>query len=98
MTNCILAAEVSAPGRGTKRRKSASKARGWWRQPWQIDSLLLDTEALLTALQTGISACLCFTLSGLVQLSLSVLSDLSDLTVPFFVSQEFWVMLSKYNR
>ena len=44
-------------GSGIKRKRSAGKTKGWWKQPWQIDSLLLDTAALLTALETGHSPC-----------------------------------------
>lgn len=49
----LHAAEPTALGSGTKRKRNADKAKGWWKQPWQIDSLLLDTEALLIALETG---------------------------------------------
>ncbi|KAL3136547.1 hypothetical protein ABBQ38_005794 [Trebouxia sp. C0009 RCD-2024] len=45
--------ESGVLGTGTKRKRSAGKTKGWWKQPWQIDSLLLDTAALLTALETG---------------------------------------------
>ena len=54
--NGLHAAAASAVGSGTKRKRGGSKAKGWWKQPWQIDSLLLDTEALLTALETGHSS------------------------------------------
>lgn len=52
-TKALHAAESGVLGTGTKRKRSAGKTKGWWKQPWQIDSLLLDTAALLTALETG---------------------------------------------
>ncbi|KAL0050649.1 hypothetical protein WJX82_004168 [Trebouxia sp. C0006] len=48
-----LTADQPALSSGVKRKRTAGKGRGSWKQPWQISSLYLDTEALLTALQTG---------------------------------------------
>lgn len=49
----LHAAESGVLGSGIKRKRSAGKTQGWWKQPWHLDSLLLDTAALLTALETG---------------------------------------------
>ena len=49
-----LTADQPALSSGVKRKRTAGKGRGSWNQPWQISSLYLDTEALLTALQTGL--------------------------------------------
>ncbi|KAL0035614.1 hypothetical protein WJX79_002795 [Trebouxia sp. C0005] len=48
-----LTADQPASASGMKRKRNAGRGRGCWKQPWQISSLYLDTEALLTALQTG---------------------------------------------
>ncbi|KAL0025980.1 hypothetical protein WJX77_010392 [Trebouxia sp. C0004] len=48
-----LTADQPASTSGAKRKRNAGKGRGCWKQPWQISSLHLDTQALLTALQTG---------------------------------------------
>ena len=54
-----LTADQPAPTSGMKRKRNAGKGRGCWKQPWQISSLYLDTEALLTALETGLFSFIC---------------------------------------
>lgn len=53
LVSAELIADQPASTSGVKRKRNAGKGRGCWKQPWQISSLYLDTEALLTALQTG---------------------------------------------
>ena len=48
-----LDADQTPTTSGVKRKKTAGKGKGCWKQPWQISTLLLDTTALLAALQTG---------------------------------------------
>ena len=54
-----LTADQLASTSGMKRKRTTGKGRGCWKQPWQISSLFLDTEALLTALQTGLLSFTC---------------------------------------
>ena len=54
-----LTADQPAPTSGMKRKRNAGKGRGCWKQPWQISSLYLDSEALLTALETGLFSFIC---------------------------------------
>jgi len=53
LVSAELIADQPASTSGVKRKRNAGKGKGCWKQPWQISSLFLDTEALLTALQTG---------------------------------------------
>jgi len=58
LVSAELTTDQPASTSGGKRKRNVGKGRGCWKQPWQISSLYLDTEALLTALQTGLFFCM----------------------------------------
>ncbi len=59
LVSAELTSDQPASTSGMKRKRHAGKGRGCWKQPWQISSLYLDTEALLTALQAGLLSFIC---------------------------------------
>ena len=58
LVSAELTTDHPASTSGGKRKRNVGKGRGCWKQPWQISRLYLDTEALLTALQTGLFFCM----------------------------------------